>query len=147
MEPTVEQVATILRASATPMRAVDIAAALTKAGTPANRESVNKLLYKGPFDKADAAGTPTWTLREARPSLHMDGFFCFEVDGAGEELGDGRLLGAADDTISRVLADLVALVPAGEKVTVHAENNAGGKTLAGLAQKLTPPVEVHLRAY
>lgn len=144
MEPTVEQVATILRASATPMRAVDIAAALTKAGTPANRESVNKLLYKGPFDKADAAGTPTWTLREARPSLHMDGFFCFEVDGAGMcRLRDT----AADDTISRVLADLVALVPAGEKVTVHAENNAGGKTLAGLAQKLTPPVEVHLRAY
>lgn len=145
MEPTAEQVATILRASATPMRAVDIAAALIKAGTFANRESVNKLLYKGPFDKTDATGTsPTWALREVRPSLHKDGFFCFEVEGAGMcRLRDT----AADDTISRVLADLVALVPAGEKVTAYAEDNAGGKRLAGLAQKLAPPVEMHLRAY
>jgi len=136
--PLHAQITQALRDAESPLRAVDIARILVAAGTPANKEAVNKALYSGPFERIEGAGAPTWKLREA-PSLadgdalpRKDGHYTFQVDGVGAfYLRDGL----AEEQVSAFLAAVAALTPAGTVCVVRVDLSAGGQLVRRLAEK------------
>ncbi len=122
----------ILRESPVPLRALDISRKLAEVGITASAQDVNKILYKGPFDKAPGTGTPTWKARVVPITPRFEGSISFEVDGLGVFSLRPEL---SDTNIESLLSFLATLVPADSAKKIHHDSSAGGKKVAGLAAK------------
>jgi hypothetical protein len=107
MNLTVDQISNAMRTSDVPMKASEIAVKLVEAGVPTNREAVNSALYKGPFERVEGAGAPTWRLRNPAPDPAQ--YLIIEVPGVGHLY------------LSRALSDaaIIALITATGKNTLH----------------------------
>jgi hypothetical protein len=131
------EIAGVLRESDAPLRAIDIVRKLAESDVVATTAALNKILYKGPFDRAAGTGTPKWTLRpepklepKQSPFLTLEGMFSFQVDGVGFfSLQDS----VSEAHVAALLRTLAALVPAEAAKTIRPNATAGGKMVARLA--------------
>lgn len=125
----------VLRDALGPLRANAIRIRIEQARSyPCNTSEINKILYKGPFDKVGSEGAaPVWKLRADNVRVSFltwtPGLTATRVDGVGVFYFDP---GLSDDNLMAALRAISACVP-GDGGILHHDSSDGGKRIAALA--------------